>query len=115
MPTATSAPPAWKGRFCLISSRSALRLSVMTDEKLRGGVQRGECPSFMTDQSPNHSLRSLQSATRMTSPRFFRPPKQTRSRETLDRILDSAEHVLAEKSFGEATLAEIMERAGVTV
>lgn len=50
----------------------------------------------------------------MTSPRF-RPPQQTRSQETLDRILDSAELVLGEKSFSEATLAEIMERAGVTV
>lgn len=50
----------------------------------------------------------------MTTPRF-RPPQQTRSQATLDRILDAAENVLAEKSFGEATLAEIMERAGVTV
>jgi AcrR family transcriptional regulator len=50
----------------------------------------------------------------MTVPRF-RPPQQTRSQETLDRILDSAERVLEEKSFTEATLAEIMERAGVTV
>lgn len=50
----------------------------------------------------------------MTTPRF-RPPQQTRSQETLDRILDAAEKVLDEKSFTEATLAEIMERAGVTV
>lgn len=50
----------------------------------------------------------------MTTPRF-RPPQQTRSQETLDRILDAAEKVLSEKSFTEATLAEIMERAGVTV
>lgn len=45
----------------------------------------------------------------------FRPPQQTRSQETLDRILDAAERVLDEKSFNEATLAEIMERVGVTV
>jgi AcrR family transcriptional regulator len=50
----------------------------------------------------------------MTTPRF-RPPQQTRSQATLDRILDAAETVLEEKSFGEATLAEIMDRAGVTV
>jgi AcrR family transcriptional regulator len=50
----------------------------------------------------------------MTTPRF-RPPQQTRSQATLDRILDAAESVLAEKSFSEATLAEIMDRAGVTV
>jgi AcrR family transcriptional regulator len=46
---------------------------------------------------------------------FFKPPQQSRSQETLDRILDAAEQVLEEKTFGEATLAEIMERAGVTV
>ena len=51
----------------------------------------------------------------MTQSQFLRPPQQSRSQETLDRILDAAEQVLAEKSFGEATLAEIMERAGVTV
>ena len=45
----------------------------------------------------------------------FRPPRQHRSQETLDRILDAAEQVLDTKSFSEATLAEIMERAGVTV
>src|SRR3954462_15085916 len=51
----------------------------------------------------------------MTTSRFYRAPQQSRSRETLDRILDAAERVLEEKSFTEATLAEIMERAGVTV
>lgn len=50
----------------------------------------------------------------MTTPRFH-PPQQTRSQETLDRLLDAAECVLEEKSFTEATLAEIVERAGVTV
>jgi len=52
--------------------------------------------------------------TEMTAPRFH-PPRQSRSQETLDRILDAAEGVLDEKSFSEATLAEIVERAGVTV
>ena len=50
----------------------------------------------------------------MTSPRFY-PPRQMRSQETLDRVLDAAEIVLEDKSFGETTVAEIMERAGVTV
>ncbi len=50
----------------------------------------------------------------MTTPRF-RPPQQHRSQETLDRILDAAEHVLDDKSFSEATLVEITERAGVTI
>lgn len=50
----------------------------------------------------------------MSAPRFH-PPRQSRSQETLDRILDAAESVLADKSFSEATLAEIVDRAGVTV
>jgi AcrR family transcriptional regulator len=50
----------------------------------------------------------------MDTARFI-PPQQARSQETLDRILDAVEEVLDEKSFGEATLVEIMERAGVTV
>src|SRR3954447_2046090 len=45
----------------------------------------------------------------------FHPPQQHRSQETLHRILDAAEAVLDAKSFTEATLGEIMERAGVTV
>lgn len=45
----------------------------------------------------------------------FHPPQQSRSQETLGRLLDAAERVMAEKSFSEATLAEIVERAGVTV
>lgn len=50
----------------------------------------------------------------MTPPRFI-PPQQSRSQETLDRILDAAEIVLESKVFSEATLAEIMDQAGVTV
>ena len=50
----------------------------------------------------------------MTTPRFH-PPQQHRSQETLDRILDATEGVLEGKSFTDATLAEIMDRAGVTV
>jgi AcrR family transcriptional regulator len=50
----------------------------------------------------------------MTTPRFH-PPQQLRSQATLDRILDASESVLEDKSFSDATLAEIMERAGVTV
>jgi AcrR family transcriptional regulator len=45
----------------------------------------------------------------------FHPPRPNRSQATLDRILDAAESVLDSKSFSEATLAEIMEAAGVTV
>ncbi|HEU4564020.1 MAG TPA: TetR/AcrR family transcriptional regulator [Gemmatimonadaceae bacterium] len=48
-------------------------------------------------------------------PERFHPPRQARSRETLDRILDAVEEVMEEKSFTDATLAEIMDRAGVTI
>jgi AcrR family transcriptional regulator len=50
----------------------------------------------------------------MTTPRF-RPPQQHRSRATLDRLLDAAEAVLEEKSFSDATLSEIVDRAGLTI
>lgn len=46
---------------------------------------------------------------------FFKPPQQIRSQETFERIRDATEKVLEEKAFDEATLAEIMDRAGVTV
>ena len=44
----------------------------------------------------------------MTTSRF-RPPQQHRSQETLDRILDAAEHVLDAKSFSEATRQPTLE------
>lgn len=43
------------------------------------------------------------------------PPKQARSRNTLDRILAAAREILEAKVFEEATLSEVVERAGVTV
>jgi AcrR family transcriptional regulator len=45
----------------------------------------------------------------------FHPPQQSRSHATLERLLDATERVLEQKSFSEATLAEIVEEAGVTV
>jgi len=47
--------------------------------------------------------------------RWIREPRQARSRETLDRILDAAEALVSEKGFGEATIAEIVRRAGSSV
>lgn len=43
------------------------------------------------------------------------PPKQARSRDTLDRILAAARQALEQKNFEETTLSEVVERAGVTV
>ncbi|RIK96470.1 MAG: hypothetical protein DCC71_22390 [Proteobacteria bacterium] len=47
--------------------------------------------------------------------RWVRPPRQARSQETLDRLLDAAEGLVAEKGFGDATVAEIARRAGSSV
>lgn len=46
---------------------------------------------------------------------WVRPPQQLRSRETLDRILDAAEQLVAEKGFEDATVAEVARRAGSSV
>lgn len=46
---------------------------------------------------------------------WVRPPLQSRSQETLDRLLDAAEAVLAEKGFDQATVAEIAARAQSSV
>jgi AcrR family transcriptional regulator len=44
-----------------------------------------------------------------------RPPRQARSRATLDRLLDATAALLAEKPFAEASVAEIVHRAGTSV
>ncbi len=46
---------------------------------------------------------------------WIRPPRQARSQETLDRILDAAEAILEEKGFDAASVAEIALRAGSSV
>ncbi len=43
------------------------------------------------------------------------PPLQTRSQQTLDRILDAAAALLEEKSFEAMTIQDIVERAGCSV
>jgi AcrR family transcriptional regulator len=53
--------------------------------------------------------------TTQVSAKRIPPPKQARSRDTLDRILAAARQVLEAKNFEEATLSEVVERAGVTV
>lgn len=47
--------------------------------------------------------------------RWVRPPRQVRSQETLDRILDAAEALVAEKGFEDATVAEIARLAESSV
>jgi AcrR family transcriptional regulator len=45
----------------------------------------------------------------------LRRPRQARSRATLDRLLTAAAELLAERRFDEATVAELVERAGSSV
>ena len=46
---------------------------------------------------------------------WVKPTHQARSQETLERILDSAEEVIAEKGFDNATVSEIVRRAKSSV
>ncbi len=48
----------------------------------------------------------------MASRANFRPPQQRRSAATLDRIVQAAEELLAERTFNEATVDDIVARAG---
>ncbi len=47
--------------------------------------------------------------------RWVRPPRQARSQETLDRILDAAEQLVGEKGFDDTPVSEIVGRAGSSV
>ncbi len=44
-----------------------------------------------------------------------RPPRQARSQETLERILDAAEVLVTEKGFDDTPVAEVVRRAGSSV
>jgi len=46
---------------------------------------------------------------------WIRPARQPRSRETLERLLDGAEALIADKGFDDVTVADIAARAGVSV
>ena len=47
--------------------------------------------------------------------RWIRPAQQVRSRETFQRLMDSAEELMAEKGFADVPVAEIARRAGFSV
>ena len=46
---------------------------------------------------------------------WVRPPRQARSQDTLERILDAAEALVAEKGFEDSTVAEVVRRADSSV
>jgi AcrR family transcriptional regulator len=47
--------------------------------------------------------------------RWITPPQQTRSQETLERILDAAEELIADKGIEDTPISEIVRRAGSSV
>lgn len=47
--------------------------------------------------------------------RWIRPTQQARSQQTLERLLDSAETLIADKGFDDVTVVEIAARAGFSV
>jgi AcrR family transcriptional regulator len=55
--------------------------------------------------------------SRRTDPglRWIKPPQQARSQETLDRILNAAEGLIADKGVDDTPISEIVRRAGSSV
>ena len=54
-------------------------------------------------------------ARRERTLQWVRPPQQARSQETLDRILEAAGTLVSEKGFEDATVGDIVRRAGSSV
>ena len=45
----------------------------------------------------------------------YKPPRQRRSHESLERILDTAESLIRERGFDNMTIAEVVQRSGSSV
>lgn len=45
----------------------------------------------------------------------YKPPRQRRSHESLERILDAAESLIRERGFDDMTIAEVVQRSGSSV
>jgi AcrR family transcriptional regulator len=45
----------------------------------------------------------------------YKPPRQRRSHESLERILDAAEALIRERGFDSMTIAEVVQRSGSSV
>jgi AcrR family transcriptional regulator len=45
----------------------------------------------------------------------YKPPRQQRSHESLERILDAAESLIRERGFDSMTIAEVVQRSGSSV
>jgi AcrR family transcriptional regulator len=70
-----------------------------------------------TEQNENSTSGAGAESVRHTLPKveWVRPPQQTRSQETLERILEAAEEVVAEKGLDNSTVSEIVRRAKSSV
>jgi AcrR family transcriptional regulator len=51
----------------------------------------------------------------VTKPLAYKPPRQQRSHESLERILDAAESLIQEHGFDNMTIAEVVQRSGCSV
>ena len=60
-------------------------------------------------------MASRESERRRHDLQWVRPPRQARSQDTLERILDAAEELVADKGFDDATVAELVRRADSSV
>jgi AcrR family transcriptional regulator len=61
------------------------------------------------------SVAAAPTATRPRALEWVRPPRQERSRQTLDRLLDAAEAIIAERGVDNANVADIATRAGSSI
>jgi AcrR family transcriptional regulator len=50
-----------------------------------------------------------------TATMHYRPPKQRRSQESLERILDAAESLIRERGFEQMTITDVVQRSGSSV
>jgi len=60
-------------------------------------------------------MKAIASPRPATFLRWIRPPQQARTRESLGRILDAAEELVAEKGFDDAAIVDIARQAGSSV
>lgn len=77
------------------------------------GRRSGGAPQEPTDVAGRAKRPRTASGGRALA--WVRTPQQARSQETLDRILDAAERLVAEKGFEDTTVADVVARAGSSI
>src|ERR1041384_7034894 len=61
------------------------------------------------------SNRTSTAPVSLTPLHWVKPPQQARSQKTLERMLDAAEELIAERGVGSVTVSEVVRRAGSSV